>query len=170
MEPRAALASNEPHPVDVHVGQRLRQRRTLMGVSQEKLAESLGVTFQQVQKYERGTNRIGASRLYDIGRMLEVSVAYFFEELSKPPAASPPLGFGFEETGASAFVFDVPTAAGLAPAPVAAGRDIDRRETLELVRAFNRIRDPQVRRRVYELTKALAELAYRESVGDTRRA
>ncbi|MBL4614923.1 MAG: helix-turn-helix transcriptional regulator, partial [Magnetovibrio sp.] len=70
-----------PRPVDVHVGARLRQRRTLLGMSQEKLGEAVGLTFQQIQKYERGANRIGASRLYQLSNVLDVSVSYFFEEM-----------------------------------------------------------------------------------------
>src|ERR1041384_5108638 len=74
-----------PNPIDVHVGTRVRLRRTLLGMSQEKLGEAIGLTFQQVQKYERGANRIGASRLYDLSRVLDVPVSYFFEELPDMP-------------------------------------------------------------------------------------
>src|SRR5579862_3410669 len=73
--------ADKPNPVDVHVGSRVRLRRTLLGMSQEKLGDAIGLTFQQVQKYERGANRIGASRLYDLARVLDVPVSYFFEEL-----------------------------------------------------------------------------------------
>ena len=130
----------QPNPVDVHVGKRLRLRRTLLGYSQEKLGSLLGLTFQQVQKYERGTNRIGSSRLYKISSVLDVPVSYFFE--------------GFEETeggGAKAA-----PASGLAEEPASFETSpMDRRETLELVRAYYRIEDPQVRRRVFELIKSL---------------
>ncbi len=144
--------SEIPHPVDVHVGQRLRLRRALMGLSQERLAELVGVTFQQIQKYERGANRIGSSRLYELSRVLAVPIDYFFEgleetERSAPGLAEPAAGFRHEtETR---------------PEP----RIIDRRETLELVRAFNRIADPLVRRRLFDLAKALAEVPYRETAG-----
>lgn len=129
-----------PNPVDVHVGKRLRLRRTLLGFSQEKLGSLLGLTFQQVQKYERGTNRIGSSRLYKISTVLDVPVSYFFE--------------GFEDGEASAA--PRASASGLAEdsAPYDAG-SMDRRETLELVRAYYRIDDAQVRRRVFELIKSL---------------
>ena len=80
-----------PHPVDVHVGQRLRQRRVAVGLTQDRLAKSVGITFQQVQKYERGTNRIVASRLYELAKVLQVSVEYFFEGLP-PKAAAPSAG------------------------------------------------------------------------------
>jgi len=123
--------------VDVHVGQRLRQRRTLMGLTQEKLAEALGLTFQQVQKYERGANRVGASRLFDLARVLRVEVGYFFKEL-----------YGATEVGA------VGLAEGRAPAPVP--DPMAQRETLELVRAYYRIRSPALRRQVFDLAKALA--------------
>ena len=76
-----------PNPIDVHVGQRVRQRRTLLGMSQEKLAEAIGLTFQQVQKYERGANRVGSSRLFDLARVLDVPIAYFFEDMEANVAA-----------------------------------------------------------------------------------
>ncbi len=131
-----------PRPVDVHVGQRLRQRRTLLGMSQEKLGEAVCLTFQQIQKYERGANRIGASRLFQLGQVLDVSVSYFFEEMpgdvkkTRGDYAAP------ENTG------NVET--------VQAGDPMARRETLELVRAYYRIEDPKVRKRVFELTKSIA--------------
>jgi transcriptional regulator with XRE-family HTH domain len=127
--------SDKPNPVDVHVGSRVRLRRTLLGMSQEKLGDALGLTFQQVQKYERGANRIGASRLYDLSRVLDVPVSYFFEEFGDLPAA---------------------TALGEASADPYQPNPMMKRETLELVRAYLRIADPQIKRRVFELTKALA--------------
>lgn len=132
-----------PHPTDIQVGKRLREQRTLKGLSQERLGRLIGVTYQQVQKYERGSNRIGSSRLDDIARILGVPVGYFFEE---------PVGAAHNGSGRAAV-------AG-APALVAGG-EVDRRETLELVRAFNRIGDPQVRRRMLDLARALATLAWR---------
>src|SRR5678816_919138 len=83
---RARGGVGRPNPVDIHVGGRVRLRRTLLGMSQEKLADALGLTFQQVQKYERGANRIGASRLHQLSRILEVPVAFFFEEMGSSPA------------------------------------------------------------------------------------
>ena len=127
--------SDKPNPVDVHVGSRVRLRRTLLGMSQEKLGDALGLTFQQVQKYERGANRIGASRLYDLSRVLDVPVSYFFEEFGDLPAVA-----GLGEASADPYQ----------PNPMM------KRETLELVRAYLRIADPQIKRRVFELTKALA--------------
>ncbi|SDG23307.1 Transcriptional regulator, contains XRE-family HTH domain [Limimonas halophila] len=129
-----------PNPVDVHVGGRVRLRRTLLGMSQEKLGEAIGLTFQQVQKYERGANRIGASRLFDLARVLDVPVGFFFEEMpTDTQHGSPAQLSGLQEEG-EVYDFD----------PLA------KRETLELVRAYYRVQDPQVRRRLFELTKALA--------------
>jgi len=78
---RRRRKSDKPNPIDVHVGTRVRLRRTLLGMSQEKLGDALGLTFQQVQKYERGANRIGASRLYDLSRVLDVPVSFFFDDI-----------------------------------------------------------------------------------------
>src|ERR1700759_4487854 len=77
-----------PNPIDVHVGSRVRLRRTLLGLSQERLAEAIGLTFQQVQKYERGANRVGSSRLFDLSRVLDVPIAYFFDDMPAPLAAA----------------------------------------------------------------------------------
>ncbi len=136
--------TGRPHPVDVHVGGRVRMRRTLLGMSQEKLGEAIGLTFQQVQKYERGTNRIGASRLYDLSKVLDVPVGFFFEELTDylapgEKASNGGQADGFAEDQAE-YEFD----------PMA------KRETLELVRAYYRIKDPQVRKRLFEMCKVLA--------------
>lgn len=135
-----------PNPIDVHVGRRLRLRRTLLGMSQERLGELLGLTFQQVQKYERGANRIGSSRLYELAQILDVPVSFFFDDL--PQAArqpGDPAYGGLAEEGAG-FVHQDDDLL------------LDRRETLELVRAYNRISDAAVRRRLFELAKALANL------------
>lgn len=134
-----------PRPVDVHVGQRLRQRRTLLGMSQEKLGEAVNLTFQQIQKYERGANRIGASRLFQLGQVLDVSVSYFFEDM--PGEVTKTRG-DYAAPSASAELEAVQTADPMA-----------RRETLELVRAYYRIEDPKVRKRMFELTKSIANAA-----------
>jgi transcriptional regulator with XRE-family HTH domain len=134
---RKSSGRGRPNPVDVHVGGRLRQRRTLLGMSQERLADAIGLTFQQVQKYERGANRIGASRLHQLSRVLEVPVSYFFEDMSRAPVATAPEGFAEEPP-----TYD--------PDPM------NRRETLELVRAYYRITDERLRKRVFELVKAIA--------------
>lgn len=128
--------SRRANPIDVHVGSRVRLRRMLLGMSQEKLGEHLGLTFQQIQKYEKGINRIGASRLFDLARVLAVPVQYFYEEL---PIAG---------DGASGFA--EPSAENYAVEFLAS------REGLELNKAFARISDPRVRRSVVELVRAIA--------------
>src|SRR5882724_1652530 len=135
-----------PNPIDVHVGQRVRQRRTLLGMSQEKLAEAIGLTFQQVQKYERGANRVGSSRLFDLARVLDVPIAYFFEDMEANVAAkSPSRLMGVSESKLQPYAAE--------PDPLA------KRETLELVRAYYKINEPRVRKRIFELTKALARVS-----------
>ncbi|MDO8606954.1 MAG: helix-turn-helix transcriptional regulator [Phaeospirillum sp.] len=141
---RGRMPSGQPNPVDVHVGTRVRLRRTLMGMSQERLGEAIGLTFQQVQKYERGANRIGASRLFDLSRVLDVPVSFFYDDMSELVRDQSPLAVARG-------------AAGLSEDPSGFEADpLTRRETLELVRAYYAISDPQVRKRVYELAKALA--------------
>ncbi|ARJ66363.1 transcriptional regulator [Magnetospirillum sp. ME-1] len=141
---RGRLPSGQPNPVDIHVGARVRLRRTLMGMSQEKLGESIGLTFQQVQKYERGANRIGASRLFDLSRVLDVPVSFFFDDMAETVQDQSPVAVA---RGVS----------GLSEEPAGFEADpMTKRETLELVRAYYSITDPQVRRRVYDLAKALA--------------
>ena len=138
---RGRLDDGSPNPVDVHVGARMRLRRTLLGMSQEKLGEALGLTFQQVQKYERGANRVGASRLFDLSRVLDVRVGYFFEDLSASDQASSPVEV---IRGKGAVVRDAH-----ATDPMA------KRETLELVRAYYSITDPKVREQVLAMAKTL---------------
>src|SRR5918993_1249396 len=126
-----------PNPIDMRVGARLRLRRNMLGFSQEKLGEAIGLTFQQVQKYERGANRIGASRLYELGRVLDVPVSFFFDDTD--PVRAPAMG-GFPELPAKVFESD----------------PLRKRETIELVQAYFSIEDPAVRRRLLDLAKALA--------------
>ncbi len=137
---RGRTPSGKPNPVDVHVGGRVRLRRTLMGMSQERLGEAIGLTFQQVQKYERGANRIGASRLWDLSRVLDVPMSYFFEEMDDDTARHSPMNLAQSQSEPKSQDSDPMT----------------KRETLELVRAYYRIQDPNVRKRVFELTKTLA--------------
>jgi transcriptional regulator with XRE-family HTH domain len=129
-----------PNPIDAHVGSRIRLRRTLLGMTQEKLGEALGLTFQQVQKYERGLNRIGSGRLYRLSQILDVPVSFFFDDLPeglhyKMPAAEPTAAAQGENIDAEAFA---------------------RRETIELVRSYYRIPDLALRKRVFELVKSVA--------------
>ena len=117
------------HPTDIAVGRRVRQRRVLLGMSQEKLAEALGLTFQQVQKYENGANRVSASRLLDISNVLGVPVSFFFEEVAEKTSDDGERGRG----------------------------QLVKRETLELVRAYYGIRDPGVRKALVALAHAVAD-------------
>jgi transcriptional regulator with XRE-family HTH domain len=137
-----------PNPVDVHVGGRVRLRRLYMDMSQNSLARAIGLTFQQIQKYERGLNRISASRLFDLARILEVPVSFFFDDMPEGLAESAPRDAA--ETGRTTGI-----SAGL-------GDPLAERETIDLVRAYYAIEDRTVRRRVYEITKALAADAVRE--------
>lgn len=140
--PDSPEREHRPSPIDVHVGSRVRLRRTLLGMSQEKLGEALGLTFQQIQKYERGVNRIGASRLFDMSRVLDVPIGFFFDDMPG-------------EGGAPA----IPSRSrlsGLSEHQEGFEDDLHRRETLELVRAYYRINDPTVRKRMFDLIKSLA--------------
>src|SRR6202789_3825437 len=127
-----------PNPIDVHVGLQVRLRRKELKISQEKLAETLGLTFQQVQKYERGTNRISASKLYEIARALRVSIAWFFEGLADP-AAGPLDGVAEDE------------------APPFAHNFLMSQEGVDLANLFPRLPQRRVRRRLVELVRSLVE-------------
>lgn len=143
-EPRAEREVR-PSPIDVHVGTRIRLRRTLLGMSQERLGEALGLTFQQIQKYERGVNRVGASRLFDLSRVLDVPISFFFDDMPERLAAS----YGTQATRRAVGGFGESSD----------GVDdeaLHKRETLELVRAYYKITDPSVRKRVFELIRSLA--------------
>jgi transcriptional regulator with XRE-family HTH domain len=132
---RAEKSPGSPNPIDIHVGTRVRLRRTLLGLSQEKLGEALGLTFQQVQKYERGANRIGASRLFDISRVLNAPIPYFFDEM--------------EGAAADGISQDSENTAG--------PNLLTKRETLELVRAYYKIADPAIRKHLFELARSLSD-------------
>ncbi|MGD2024942.1 MAG: helix-turn-helix domain-containing protein [Methyloceanibacter sp.] len=133
------MAGKKPNPIDAHVGSRVRLRRMLMGMSQERLGESMGLTFQQVQKYEKGANRIGASRLHHIAKILDVPVGYFFdeapvvEERSTTPCLSEPESEGF--------ILEF----------------LNTREGLELNRAFTKISSAKVRKCVVDLVRSLSD-------------
>ena len=129
------IDEKSPNPIDVHVGKRIRARRKDVRVSQEKLAEQLGLTFQQIQKYEKGANRVSASKLYEIARALQASIEYFFRGLDDPSGAVE----GVAETDTRPFVHDFVTTA----------------EGEELVSEFTKIEDPLVRKQVLDLIKSL---------------
>ncbi|GHC74660.1 helix-turn-helix domain-containing protein [Limoniibacter endophyticus] len=132
-----ALNKKKPNPIDVHVGSRVRLRRNVLGMSQEKLGESLGITFQQVQKYEKGTNRVGASRLQAIASILSVPVSFFFEDA---PGSENERIEGFAEENSASYVVGF----------------LNTTEGLQLSRAFVKIPDPKVRRKIIDLVKAMA--------------
>ena len=139
-----------PEPVDIHVGARIRRRRVLLGLSQEKLAQAIGLTFQQLQKYESGANRVSSSRLYQLANLLGVPISFFFDDM--PPEIS-----------------------GRAPGPAKAAEPLEegllaKRETLEFVRAYHRIPDGETRRHVYDFVRAIAETTAAEKQGARRRA
>ena len=134
------VSRSGPNPIDIHVGARVRLCRNLLGMSQTKLAGAVGVIYQQIQKNERGVNRIGASRLFNLSRALDVPVSFFFEDLS--PAAA---GGGRRR------------ARGLSEAPALEPDALSKRETVELIRAYYRVTDPGLRKRVLDLLQALAK-------------
>ena len=137
-EKMAEENKKKPNPIDIHVGSRVRLRRNMLGMSQEKLGENLGITFQQIQKYEKGTNRVGASRLQAIASILGVPVSFFFEDAPGQEPA-PSRGFSEDASMASAMEFCSST------------------EGLQLNKAFARIKDPKVRRRVVDLVSTLSQ-------------
>lgn len=132
--------SRRANPMDVHVGSRVRLRRMLLGMSQEKLGEHLGLTFQQVQKYEKGVNRIGASRLFDLAKVLGVPVQFFYDEAPSGMIAGAVAIPGFAEQPDESYVVEF----------------LGTREGLELNKAFARVSDAKVRRSIVELVRSLA--------------
>lgn len=132
------MVERQPNPIDIHVGSRVRLRRILVGMSQERLGEEIGLTFQQIQKYEKGSNRISASRLYQISHILNVPVQYFFEDVPESDRRQAGAGNG---RGATHEIIDFISSA----------------EGLQLNKAFADIGDPAVRRKLVELLKTLAE-------------
>src|SRR5712692_2645025 len=145
------LKSETPNPIDVQGGSRVRLRRNMLGLSQEKLGAAIGLTFHQVQKYERGANRVGASRLHQLSRVLDVPVTFFFDDVD--PVRAPAIPGGFAEPPAEAFESD----------------PLRRRETVELVEAYYTIEDAAVRRRLFDLAKALAAEGERAAEKDPGR-
>jgi len=132
------MAKKAPNPIDKHVGSRVRMRRMMMSMSQEKLGDALGLTFQQVQKYEKGTNRIGASRLQQIAHILQVPVSFFFE-------GSPHVGGGQHSGGMNE-----------APSPAYVSDFLATSDGLSLTKAFMRIKNSKLRRRIVDLVEQIA--------------
>ena len=127
----------EANPVDIHVGKRVRVRRTILGMSQETLADALGITFQQVQKYEKGINRVSASRLYEIAQVLGTPTNFFYDEYGAAEGAQS-YGFAEDESGFEA-------------------EDLKSRESMALLKAYYKISDSKVRKKALELIKSLAD-------------
>ncbi|MEM7399223.1 MAG: helix-turn-helix domain-containing protein [Pseudomonadota bacterium] len=133
------MAGKKPNPIDAHVGSRVRLRRMLLGMSQERLGDSMGLTFQQVQKYEKGANRIGASRLYHISKILDVPVGFFFEDAPGiDENSSTP---GMSEPESEAFILEF----------------LNTREGLELNRAFTKISSARIRKNIVDLVRSIAD-------------
>src|SRR5476649_407621 len=139
------------HPVDVHVGTRMRQCRSLLGMSQTDLGNAVALTFQQIQKYERGSNRMGSSRLFEFAKVLDVPISYFFDEMPSNVLAGRPMS----GRGRNGF--------GEASTPVDKEKDpLIKRETLELVRAYYKIRESRVRKRLFEFVKVVGAASHNE--------
>lgn len=133
------INKKSPNPIDTHVGSRIRLRRMILGMSQEKLGEALGITFQQIQKYEKGTNRVGASRLQHIATIMTVPVSYFFEDAPGTPTETA----GFSEHVSDNFLVSA----------------LSTTEGLALNRAFVKITNAKIRRRIVDLVEAIVENA-----------
>lgn len=146
---RGRQPDGSPHPVDLHVGRRMRLRRNLLGISQETLAHKLGLTFQQVQKYERGLNRISSSRLFDISKVLNVRVSYFFDEMDEDVAPVQPLSLSLGDGSRKT-------------ADDAVADPMLREEAITLVNAFNKIKNPRLHRLIYHLVLTMGSNAERD--------
>lgn len=154
---RGRTLDGSPNPIDKHVGNRIRLRRTLLGLSQEKLASLLGLTFQQIQKYERGVNRVGASRLWDIAQVLEVQIGFFYEDMDITTANQSPMSFACVETkpvffAESKSVFD--------------DDPMHRQEAIELVRAYYKILNRKAAKHIYDLMIQLSKTTFNNEEED----
>jgi len=134
------MAKKAPNPIDKHVGSRVRMRRMMLSMSQEKLGDALGLTFQQVQKYEKGTNRIGASRLQQIAHILQVPVSFFFEGAPASPSGGGSQGGGMNEAPSPAYVSDF----------------LATSDGLSLTKSFMRIKNSKLRRKIVDLVEQIA--------------
>ncbi len=137
--------SSAYNPIDVHVGTRLRTRRTLLGLSQTAVGDAMGITFQQLQKYERGSNRISASRLYDLSQILDVDTAYFFDGMDQATQTESPALLSRRKSTRSP------------KKPTKSEDPLIKRETLELVRAYYKISDPKIRNHVRKLIQSVSD-------------
>ncbi len=144
---RGRIDDNEPNPVDVHVGKRIRLRRTILHITQQQMAKMLGLTFQQVQKYEKGMNRVGASRLWDISRVLEVPMGFFFEDMDDKVAQKSPRMLYSDD-------YRYAVEEGVRSADE---DPMKKQETLELVRAYYKIPNRAVAKNLFNLIVALSK-------------
>lgn len=143
---RGRTSTGEPNPIDIHVGNRIRLRRTVLGLSQDQLGALLGLTFQQIQKYERGINRVSASRIWDVAKVLDVDVSFFFEEIGIQAAGQSPRLIAQPKSNVESVFDDI--------------KETDpmmRQETIELVRAYYKIRNNQMAKQVYTLLVSLSK-------------
>jgi transcriptional regulator with XRE-family HTH domain len=136
--------SSAYNPIDVHVGTRLRARRTLLGMSQTALGDAMGISFQQLQKYEAGSNRTSASRLYELSKLLDVDISYFFDEMDRATESESPARLIQKKSKRSS------------QKPPKSENPLHKRETLEFVRAYYRITDPKIRGHVRKLIQTTA--------------
>lgn len=144
---RGRMDDNEPNPIDVHVGKRIRLRRTILHITQQQMADMLGLTFQQVQKYEKGANRVGASRLWDISKVLQVPMGFFFEDMDDDVACLSPRMLNID-----------PSVRMVAEKEHSFDDDpMKRAETLELVRAYYKIPNRRVAKQLFDLMVALSK-------------
>ena len=146
---RGRVNDNEPNPVDVHVGNRIRLRRTILHITQQQMAEMLGLTFQQIQKYEKGMNRVGASRLWDISRVLEVPMGFFFEDMDEDVVKNSPRMLGKDQNEKTYYFEEDRRTFDDDP--------MKRKETLELVRAYYKIPNRSIARNLFNLMVALSK-------------
>lgn len=150
---RGRLSDGTPNPIDLYVGSRVRMRRSILGMSQERLASELGITFQQVQKYERGSNRIGASRLWDLAQVLGVSVDFFYQDIDTHTSdQSPRKIYAKPELSEESLDFDMDL--------------LLRRDVTNLLRAYTKIQDPKIQKNVVDLVVALTGLPPSETEND----
>ncbi len=147
-KPLYGRGTGRPHPVDIHVGARVRMRRVLLGMTQTDLGDALGLTFQQVQKYENSKDRISASKLFKLSQVLDVSIEYFFDDMPPEVAAS---SLATKERGKAK------KPPSYEPDPMT------KRETLELVRAYYKITDPEIRKHLFAMTKSLGAAISKDS-------
>ena len=148
---RGRISADEPNPVDIHVGHRIRLRRTLLGYSQQYMAGLLGLTFQQLQKYEKGFNRVGASRLYDISKVLKVSMDFFFEDMDENVQNQSPMMLKHSADEAPQWLMEEADTPDMDP--------MHRKEAIELVRAYYRISNRKVAKSLYDLIVSISKTA-----------